>query len=191
MARLSADDMPLDEEPAAFRIAREHRDHGGPVRIPMPGGELALDSRTELIPLLVTATAGHVTAMQSSGAATMSLDDLTWAAQTAKADSDLFMFCRELAAEDRPEIFGWETINVWEWWQSNGKTLFGGGIAPNAMNIAPHAGNAEWERAAAHASLEQALLGTGLPPLSMFDVVERTAGGPPTVFAWGDPGVSA
>jgi hypothetical protein len=184
---LSADKMPFHEEPVAFRIAREARNADGPVRIPMPGGVLTLDSRAELIPLLVTATAGHVTAMQLPGAASMSLDDLTWAAQTAEADSDLFMFCRELAAPDRPEIFGWETINVWEWWRSNGKTLFGGGLAPHAMHIEPHWANAEWDRAAEHASLERALLATGLPPGSAFDVVERTASGPPSVYAWGDP----
>ena len=190
VACLSADRM-LDEEPAAFRIVREARDGHGPVRIPMPGGVLTIDSRTELIPLLVYASAGHVTAMQFPGAAAMSLDDLTWAAQTAEADSDLFMFCRELAAPDRPEIFGWETINVWEWWRSNGKTLFGGGIAPHAMHIEPHAGNAEWKRAGEHASLERALLATGLPPASAFDVVERAASGPPTIYAWGDPGEAA
>jgi hypothetical protein len=188
---LSPDQMPLGKEPAAFRIAREARDSGDPVRIPMPGGVLTVDSRTELIPLLVTATAGHVTAMQSPGGATMSLDDLTWAAQTAEAVSDLFMFCRELAAPDRPEIFGWETINVWEWWRSNGKTLFGGGLAPHAMHIEPHAGNAEWKLAGEYAALERALLGTGLPPVSAFDVVERTGGGPPSVYAWADPGGTA
>ena len=191
VAALSADEMPLDEEPAAFRIAREARDGHGPVRIPMPGGVMTIDSRTELIPLLVYASAGHVTAMKFPGAAAMSLDDLTWAAQTAEADSDLFMFCRELAAPDRPEIFGWETINVWEWWRSNGKTLFGGGIAPHAMHIEPHAGNAEWKRSGEHGSLERALLATGLPPASAFDVVERTTSGPPSVYAWGDPGEAA
>lgn len=191
VAGLSPGAMPLEEEPAVYRIVREARDGDGPVRIPMPGGMLTIDSQTEVIPLLVTATAGHITAMQFPGAASMSLDDLTWAAKTAEADSDLFMFCRELAAPDRPEIFGWETINVWEWWRSNGKTLFGGGIAPHVMHIEPHAGNAEWKRADEHASLERALLATGLPPVSAFDVVEGTASGPPSVFAWGDPGEAA
>ena len=97
------------------------------------------------------------------------------------------MFCRELAAPDRPQIFGWETINIWEWWRGNGKTLFGGGIAPDLMQIEPHAGNAEWKRASEQAPLERALLATGLPPASAFDFVERTESGPPSVYAWGEP----
>ena len=157
----------------------------------MPGGVLTIDSRTELIPLLVHASAGHVAAMQVPGAAAMSLDDLTWVARTAEADSDLFMFCRELAAPDRPEIFGWETINMWEWWRSNGKTLFGGGIAPHAMHIEPHAGNAEWKRAGGRHRWNAPCWPPGLPPASAFDVVERTASGPPAVYAWGDPGEAA
>jgi len=59
------------------------------------------------------------------------------------------------------------------------------------MHIEPHAGNAEWKRVGEHASLERALLATGLPPASAFDVVERTASGPPTIYAWGDPGEAA
>lgn len=171
--------LPFDGEPVAFKISRDSRAHHAPIRVPMPGGVLTLDARTEVIPLLVTASAGHGTAQQFSGAAAMSLDDLTWAAKTADADSDLFMFCRELAAPDRPQIFGWEAINLWEWWRNNGKTFFGGGIAPDVMHIEPHWGNAEWERARTQASLERAMLATGLPPLSAFDVVERTGTGPP------------
>ena len=191
VASLSSDELPFDEEPAAFRIAREARNGAGPIRIPMPGAVLTLDSRVEVIPLLVTASAGHVTALQFPGAAVMSLDDLTWVAQTAEADSDLFMFCRELAAPDRPEIFGWEAINVWEWWRSNGKTFFGGALTPHLMQIEPHAGNAEWKRGGERAPLERALLATGLPPSSAFDGVERTGSGPPSVYAWGEPGESA
>jgi hypothetical protein len=157
----------------------------------MPGGILTLDPRTEVIPLLVAASAGHGVARQVLGAATMSLDDLTWAAQTADADSDLFMFCRELAALDRPQIFGWEAINLWEWWRSNGKTFFEGGVAPHFMQIEPHWSNAEWKRGSDQVALERALLATGLPPVSAFDVIEQTGNGPPTVFAWGEPSRSA
>jgi len=187
VASLGSTRLPFDGEPVAFKISRDSRSSDGPVRVPMPGGVLTLDSRTEIIPLLVTASAGHGAAQQFPGAAAMSLDDLTWAAQTADADSDLFMFCRELAAPDRPQIFGWEAINLWEWWRSNGKTFFGGGIAPDVMSIEPHWGDAEWERASAQAPLERALLATGLPPTSAFDIVERTGSGPPFVYAWGKP----
>ncbi len=187
VASLSSTRLPFDEEPVAFKIGREARGSREPIRVPMPGGVLTLDSRTEVIPLLVSAAAGHGAVRQFPGAAAMSLDDLTWAAQTADADSDLFMFCRELAAPDRPQIFGWEAINLWEWWRSNDKTFFGGGIAPHLMQIEPHWGNAEWKRASDQAPLERALLATGLPPTAAFDVVERTGNGPPSVFAWGEP----
>jgi hypothetical protein len=191
VATLTSTRLPFDGEPVAFKLGREARDGSKPIRVPMPGGVLTLDSRTEVIPLLVTASAGHGAARQFPGAAAMSLDDLTWAAQTADADSDLFMFCRELAALDRPQIFGWEAINLWEWWRSNDKTLFGGGLAPNFMQIEPHWGDAEWKRASDQAPLERALLATGLPPTSAFDVVERTGSGPPCIYAWGEPCRSA
>jgi hypothetical protein len=157
----------------------------------MPGGVLTLDSRTEVIPLLITAAAGHGAAVQFPGAAAMSLDDLTWAARTAEADSDLFMFCRELAAPDRPQIFGWEAINLWEWWRSNDKTFFNGGVAPDVIQIEPHWGEAEWKRASDHVPLERALLAAGLSSVSAFDVIERTGNGPPRVYAWGEPRGSA
>jgi len=187
VASLASTRLPFDGEPVAFKISRDSRGSREPIRVPMPGGVLTLDSRTDIIPLLVSVSAGHGAAQQFPGAAAMSLDDLTWAAQTADADSDLFMFCRELAAPDRPQIFEWEAINLWEWWRSNGKTFFGGGVAPDVMHIEPHWGDAEWERASGQASLERALLATGLPPTSAFDVVERTGSGPPSVYAWGEP----
>lgn len=186
-ARLSSDRLPFDEEPVAVRISREARDSEEPIQVPMPAGVLTLDPRTEVVPLLVVATAGHVAAPQGPGAAVMSLDDLLWTARTADADSDLFMFCRELAAPDRPPIFGWEAINLWEWWRNNGKTFFGGGAAPSFMSIDPHWGNAEWRRASGQVHLERALLATGLPPVSGFDVIERTGSGPPELYAWGEP----
>lgn len=187
VASLDSTQLPFDGEPVAFKISRDSRRSDAPIRVPMPGGVLTLDSRTDIIPLLVTASAGHGTAQQFPGAAAMSLDDLTWAAKTADADTDLFMFCHELAAPDRPEIFGWEAINLWEWWRSNGKTFFGGGIPPDVMHIEPHWGDAEWERGSVQAPLERALLATGLPPTSAFDVIERTKTGPPSVYAWGEP----
>ena len=188
VASLSSTGLPFDDEPVAFRIGREARGSREPIRVPMPGGVLTLDRQTEVIPLLVTASAGHGVALQFPGAAAMSLDDLTWVARTADAESDLFMFCRELAALDRPQIFGWEAINLWEWWRSNDKTLFGGGHAPHFMQIEPHWGNAEWKQACEQVALERALLATGLPPTSAFDVNDRTGSGPPSVFAWGEPG---
>lgn len=188
VADLSSDSVPLDGEPAAVRISRQARDARGPVEVPMPGGSvLTLEPPVEVVPLVVVAAAGHAVVQQGPGAAVMSLDDLLWIARTADAESDLFMFCRELAAPGRPPIFGWEAINLWEWWRNNGKTFFGGGATPDLMSIEPHQGNAEWRRAAGHAELERALLATGLPPVPGFDVIEPKASGPPELYAWGDP----
>jgi hypothetical protein len=187
MADLSPDPPAFGEEPAAIRAAREARNGTGSIRVPMPGAVLEIDSRAEVIPLLVTASPAAVAAAQVPGAAAMSLDDLIWVAQTADADSDLFMFCRALADPGRPRIIGFEAINMWEHWRSNGKTLFGGGIAPHVMMIELHAGSAEWEQAAQRAPLERALLATGLPPAAAFDIVERQGSGPPSVYAWGGP----
>jgi hypothetical protein len=187
VARLSLEQLPFDEEPVAVRISREARDRTEPIRVPMPAGVLALDPRIEVVPLLLLASAGHGVALQRTGAAAMSLDDLLWAARTADADSDLFMFCRALAAADRPPMSGWEAIDFWEWWRSNGKTFFGGGAAPSFMLIEPHSGDAEWRRASDQADVERALLATRLPPVAAFDVVERTGEGPPALYAWGEP----
>ena len=187
VARLSLDRLPFTQEPAAVRICREAEDATEPIRIPMPNGVLTVDSRTELVPLLLVATAGHVVAPQGPGFAGMSLDDLVWASRTADADSDLFMFCRELSASDAPPMFGWEAINYWEWWRRNGKTFFGGGAAPTFMSIQPHWGDAEWLAAADRAALERALLASKLPPTSAFDVIEGTGSGPPALYSWGEP----
>jgi hypothetical protein len=187
IARLSPGRLPFDEEPAAVRICRDARDANEPIRVPMPNGVLTLDSRTELVPLILVATAGHVVAPQGPGFAGMALDELVWASRTADSDSDLFMFCRELSASDRPKIFGWEAINYWEWWRRNGKTFFGGGAAPTYMSIEPHWGEAEWLVGAERAALERSLFATKLPPTSAFDVIEQTGSGPPSLYSWGEP----
>lgn len=45
------------------------------------------------------------------------------------------------------------------------KALFGGSIAPHAVHIEPHAGNAEWTRADEYAALDPPPLTTELPRL--------------------------
>ena len=66
VAGLSPDRLPFDEEPVAARISRKDRDSEEPIEVPMPAGVLTLDPRTEVVPLLVVATAGHVAARQGS-----------------------------------------------------------------------------------------------------------------------------
>ncbi|MFG2557282.1 hypothetical protein ACGFWF_46390 [Streptomyces sp. NPDC048581] len=76
----------------------------------------------------------------------MSLEDLLWASTTADRDTDLYTFCRELAAPDRPHLIVWEAFDLWEWWRGNNKTFFSGGRAPDVMVVSPHHSAAEWER---------------------------------------------
>jgi hypothetical protein len=184
MARLSPGDLPLAEDPAAVTISRRARGSTQPVEVPMPTGVLTLDPRTEIVPLVVIATPGHVVAPQAPGTAAMSLDDLTWAAETADAQSDLFMFCRELASPDRPHIFGWEAINLWETWRRDGKSFYHGAAALGGILIEPHQGDAEWWRASEWGPLERALLATGLPPASAFNGVEQTRSATMRLDAW-------
>jgi hypothetical protein len=185
VADLALDELPFSQDPAAVRVAqRTVTDPTTPIEVPMPGGQLRLDPRTEVVPLLVVATSGPVVAPQIPGAAGMALEDLTWSAQTADADSDLFMFCRELAEPNRPRMLGWEAINYWEWWRGNGKTFFAGGRAPTFMAIEPHHGEAEWTWAARLPPLERALAALDLPPVADYDKTEAEGEGPPAVYAW-------
>ncbi|MCK9876784.1 hypothetical protein MXD59_13510 [Frankia sp. Ag45/Mut15] len=112
------------------------------------------------------------------------MDDLRWAASTASSESDLYMFCRDMARQDRPNVFASETIDVWEWWRGNGQTLFAGGRAPDLITIAPHHGTAEWERATADSSLEEAMFTLGFPALRDVDAVERSSLDTPSVYQW-------
>jgi hypothetical protein len=180
--------LSFDDMPATLRVVREAQAAPGePVRVPMPLGVITLDPGIEVVPLLVVASAGHNAVPQVPGQPAMSLDDLHWAASSATASSDLFLFCRDLARPDRPNFFGWEAINVWEWWRSNGKTLFAGGRAPTLMMIDSHAGGAEWERHRGLASLERSLATLALPGMSDVDAVDHTQTGPPGVYQWVDP----
>ena len=169
-SELNARGLSFHEMPAVLQVVRDAQAAPGrPLRVPTPGGVITLAPNVEVVPLLVVASAGHLAVPQRPGLPAMSLDDLQWAASSATADSDLFLFCRDLARPDRPNFFGWEAINAWEWWRSNGKTLFAGGQQPTFMMIAPHAGDAEWERHRCLAPLERGLATLGLPDLADID----------------------
>ncbi|WP_182907554.1 hypothetical protein [Microbispora sp. H13382] len=191
VARLHLAALPFDGPPVALSIADAARANPDePISVPMAGRTLQLPTGTEVVPLLVLATAGHVMAPSYKGMAGISLDELRWAATSADEDSDLFMFCREMARPDRPHLFGWETINVWEWWRANGKILFVGGEDPAFMSIAPHLGDAEWKRAVHLAGLERALATLQLPALRDIDGIDHASSGPPVVYHWRSPGPS-
>lgn len=185
MAHLRPIRPPFADRPAALAVAEAARlNPGAPIAVPMARGTLHLDPRTELVPLLVVGSASCIAAPHGPGFMGMSLDDLRWAASTASSRSDLYMFCRDMARQDRPNVFAFETIDVWEWWRGNHQTLFAGGRAPDLMTIAPHHGTAEWERAAADSSLEEAMFALGLPALRDVDAVERSSLDTPSVYQW-------
>ncbi|MEV4385469.1 hypothetical protein AB0J68_07020 [Micromonospora sp. NPDC049580] len=189
----SSSDAQLSQTAAVRAAASAARHPDRPIVIKMPEGQVSVPAGTEIVPLLVLAGAGHVVAPQQPGLPAMSLDDLEWAASTAEHDIDLLLFLRELAAQNRPRMFAWEAINIWEWWRQDRKTLRRGAVTPTAMMFEPHAGDAEWDRSSERADLERALAAVGLPPLHDWDAVEDPNAGPPTVYhlypplATGDP----
>ncbi|GAB3832544.1 hypothetical protein ACFPIJ_36345 [Dactylosporangium cerinum] len=172
--------------PEALRAAGRARDASdGPTLIRVPGGHVELEPGVEVVPLLVVAASGHsASPSQPNGLPVMSLDDLLWASTTAEHTTDLFTFCREMAHHARPKLFGLETINIWEWWRRNNKTLFAGATSPTMVTIEPHWGDAEWDRGVRRADLEQALATLRLSPIADWIDVDDVVSGPPTVFGW-------
>jgi hypothetical protein len=182
---------PFSGPPEAYRVAQAARQHPDqPVRIRVPGGVLDLGTGLEVVPLLVVASSGHVAPpAQPQGLPIMSLDDVTWASTTSDEQTDLYLFCRELARGTRGKVLAFEAINIWQWWHANGKTLFGGAHAPTMISIEPHWGMAEWERSAERAGLERALAALNLSPIQDWIDVDDLSGGPPTVYGWSSSSV--
>lgn len=174
--------LPQSQSFGSDRLAKRVSRSGEPVVVALAGGgELTLPANTEIVPLVIFAAAGHLAVPQRKGSATLALEDLTWIAETAKDEDDLYLFARDLSDPSFPENFGWEAINYWEPWRANGKAFFAGGIAPSFFYFEAHAGDAEWERAAELSSLEEALYATGLPPLRNTQVAELTTQGVATI----------
>lgn len=185
VAGLDARRLSVGGETTAHAVVRAAASApGAPIRVPMAGGTLQLHPGTEVVPLLVVATAAHVAAPARRGMMAVSLDDLRWIASTADADTDLFLFCRDMARPDLPHYHGWEAINTWEWWRANGKIFFGGGRGPSSIYVAPHASEAEWKRSADLSDVEQALATLGLPALRDMDVVDRQSSGAALLGRW-------
>ncbi|AKE00131.1 hypothetical protein XU06_28315 [Rhodococcus erythropolis] len=180
------DDLPWAAR-AATKSPADASTAGPGNSIPLPGGRITLNGSIEVVPLLVVATPSHIAAPRMTGMMAMSLDDLKWISLTSESSTDLFEFCRDMARAETPDYFGWEIINVWEWWRSNGKSLFSGGLAPTFMFIEPHMGSAEWDRARALRPVEEALHVLDLPPVRDFDGVDHPDSGPPTIYRFGPP----
>ncbi|MFE3267304.1 hypothetical protein [Streptomyces sp. NPDC059215] len=184
-ARPHLTDPPFREDPAVLRISERARAHPDEeVRVPLPGGSLTLPAGTEVVPLILVASAGHLVAPQRPGLAAMSLEDLLWASTTADSDTDLFTFCRELAAPDRPHMIVWEAFDLWELWRGNNKTFFSGGRAPDLMMVSPHHSAAEWERGERLQELEEALALLALPGIDSWDALDPIGQGPYGIYEW-------
>ncbi len=179
---LFTEDLPRTgpPSPACVTLAERVRDHDpsdGPISARVSGGgTIKLLPGASVVPLVIVAGTSHLMAPQAPGQATLALEDLTWIAETATADDDLYRFVRDLSSPEFPSSFGWEAINYWEPWRTNDKTFFKGGISPTHMYFEAHAGEAEWERAVALSRLEVALHGTGLPPLRHAEMAEISSG---------------
>lgn len=179
---LFTEDLPRTgpSSPACVTLADRVRDHDpsdGPISAQIAGGgTIKLLPGASVVPLVIVAGTSHLMAPQTAGQAALALEDLTWIAETATADDDLYRFVRDLSSPEFPSSFGWEAINYWEPWRTNDKTFFKGGISPTHMYFEAHAGEAEWERAVALSRLEVALHGTGLPPLRHAEMAEISSG---------------
>lgn len=183
MAELDPHRLEFADDPAALKAAKSCT--GGNFEIPLPLGKLKVPGTTLLVPLLVVATAHHVATPQAPGIATMSLEDLRWISTSADHEHDLLNFCRDLIREDLPQMFGFETINYWEWWRANGKSFFSGGKAPSFMSLEPHWGEEEWLRAASWTPIEESLATLSLPALRETAGPGRIReGGPTEVYRW-------
>lgn len=186
MAEIDPNRLDFADDPAALKAA--NYSIGGSFEIPLPVGKLKVPGTTLLVPLLVVATAHHVSTPQAPGIATMSLEDLRWISTSADHEHDLLNFCRDLIREDLPKMFGFETINYWEWWRGNGKSFFSGGKAPSFMTLEPHWGEEEWLRAASWTPTEECLATLSLPALRETAGPGRIReGGPTEVYRWVAP----
>jgi hypothetical protein len=172
--------------PEAVRVARAARERPDrPVRVRVPQGSIELAPGVDIVPLLVVAAASHsASPAQPQGLPVMSLDDVVWASTTADHETDLFTFCQQMADSFRPRLLAFETIDVWEWWRSNNKTLFAGASGPTALAIEPHWGHAEWDRSVGRADLEAALATLRLSPIRDWWGVDDLDSGPPAVWGW-------
>jgi hypothetical protein len=169
------------DEPAALRSV-SGTSSGEPLRL--PSSRITLPPDTELIPLLIVSTADHIMTPSGPGMTSLSLDDFTWISASAKSELDLYNFARDMARNDLPRYFGFESIDSWEWWASNGKSFFSGGISPSFVSIAPHGGSVEWEKSASLSLVERALAGLDFPAIRDWDVVERKENMPANLLRW-------
>ena len=166
MSELSVELFAMPDEPETMRATRSAAsDPANPGKVTMTYGEMTMRPGVEVVPLLVVASPSHIAAFVRPGLPAVSLDDLRWMSKSADSELDLFNYCRDMSRPDLPHFMGWEAINIWEWWRSNGKSFFSGGQAPSLITITPHWGTAEWVLGAKRTPVEVALARLGLPAL--------------------------
>lgn len=182
ISELDATATEFSEMPASLRAAQQAETEDA--RVPLAAGGISVPRGTTLVPVMIVSTPHHVIAPQMPSMACMSLDDLRWISTSADHELDLLNFCRDLTRSEAPETFGFEAIDYWEWWRANGKSMFSGGRSPSLMSITPHAGEAEWHRAASLTPVETALATLRLPALRDTAGVEHPGTTPVTVFRW-------
>ncbi|WP_134495648.1 hypothetical protein [Cryobacterium levicorallinum] len=180
-----SDELPTNV-PVAVRAAEYMKGAGAEFTLPFATGQLALRPGAMVTAILVVAGAAHLIANGPPGALHLSLEDLDWIAQSANDDTDLFHFAEEMSGKQLPAMFGMETMNVWDWWQSNNSALFRSGRPPGAMMFELHRGTVEWQRAKRLSSIERALLLLGLPALRQWDMIDEEEQGSATVARWDD-----
>lgn len=139
-----------------------------------------------IIPLVIFAGNSHLLVPQLHGHVCLTLEDLTWIAETAEDPQDFYRFCRDLAADDFPDSVGCEAINYWETWRSNGKSFWRGGITPDLLGLEPHLGRGEWEKAAKNSDTEEALIALDLPALRTAVHVQRHSNGSTEILFQGE-----
>lgn len=165
---------------AAARAARAGRQHDAP----LSRGRISIASDMSVIPVLVGASSRHLMMSGPPEAVHLSLEDLDWIASTANDDADLWHFARELTDPRAPELFGLETINIWEAWRDGGGALFRGASSPSAMAFELHRGSAEWARGIARTPLEDSLHRLRLPPVRGWDFADARPSAPFNVANW-------
>lgn len=166
LSELSVQQLEMPNEPETMRATRAAAsDPARPGKVAMTYGEMTILPGAEVVPLLVVASPSHIAASVRPGLPVVSLDDFRWISKSSNSELDLFNYCRDMSRPGLPPFMGWEAINIWEWWRSNGKSFFSGGRAPSLISITPHWGTAEWKLAAKRTPVEVALARLGLPAL--------------------------
>lgn len=171
MSELSVEMFAMPDEPESMRATRSAAsDSANPGKVAMTYGAMTMRPGAEVVPLIVAASPSHIAGFVRPGLPAVSLDDLRWMSKSADSELDLFNYCRDMSRPDLPHFMGWEAINIWEWWRSNGKSFFSGGQAPSLIAVTPHWGTAEWKLAAKRTPVEIALARLGLPALRDLEI---------------------